>query len=77
MDKDGYKYTYDYENRIVKIEKPDGAGGWSDVAMFEYDAMGMRILKYDAVASDTTYYYYNDGWQAGWKADGKPGKIRV
>ena len=42
MDKDGYEYEYDYENRIVKITK-DG----NDVAGFAYDALGRRIEKKD------------------------------
>ncbi len=63
VDKDGYQYTYDYENRVVKIEKPDGLGGWDDVAEMAYDALGRRIRVIDSVASVTTLYYYNPEWQ--------------
>ena len=34
-----------------------------DVALFAYDALGRRIEKTDSIASQTTYYYYNDQWQ--------------
>ena len=63
VDKDGYKYFYDYENRVVKIQKPDGFGGWDDVAQMAYDALGRRIRVIDSVASTTTLYYYNPEWQ--------------
>ena len=58
-DKDGYVYFYDYENRIVKIEDDSS----STVATFEYDALGRRIRKVDAVASTTTLYYYDPDWR--------------
>jgi len=58
-DKDGYGYSYDYENRIVEITK-DG----NDIAEFAYDALGRRIRKTDSVTSaNTRLYYYNDNWQ--------------
>jgi RHS repeat-associated protein len=58
MDKNSYKYYYDYENRIVKITKDAG-----DIAEFAYDALGRRIKKYDNIAMETTLYYYGSGWQ--------------
>jgi len=58
-DKDGYRYEYDYENRIVLIEDVNNA----DVAEFAYDALGRRIRKIDSIAEETTLYYYNDKWQ--------------
>ncbi len=63
VDKDGYKYSYDYENRVVKIQKPDGLGGWDDVAEMAYDALGRRIRVIDSIASTTALYYYNPDWQ--------------
>jgi RHS repeat-associated protein len=63
VDKDGYKYFYDYENRVVRIQKPDGLGGWDDVAQMAYDTLGRRIRVIDSVASTTTLYYYNPEWQ--------------
>ena len=54
-DYNGYEYEYDYENRITKITK-DG----NDIADFIYDALGRRIYKYDQVATEPTFYYYND-----------------
>ncbi len=58
-DKDGYVYFYDYENRVVKIEDDSSV----EVATYAYDALGRRIRKIDSVASETTLYYYNPGWQ--------------
>ncbi|MHC4527929.1 MAG: hypothetical protein ACYS29_08635, partial [Planctomycetota bacterium] len=57
-DKDDYDYTYDYENRIIKITK-DG----NDIAEFAYDALGRRIRKIDSIAGTTRLYFYNDKWQ--------------
>ena len=61
----GYRYSYDYENRLSKVEKPDGAGDWRTVATFEYDALGRRIRKtsYDSVPSVATLYYYDPDWR--------------
>ena len=63
VDPNGSQYTYDYENRIVKIED----SGDATVAEFAYDALGRRIKKVDSKANggsgETTYYYYNDQWQ--------------
>ena len=58
LDKDGYEYEYDYENRITKITK-----GETDIATFIYDAFGRRIWKHDISANTRTFYYYNDKWQ--------------
>ena len=55
-DRDGNVYTYDYENRVIRIED-----AWGTLAEFEYDALGRRIMKSDG-GSDT-FYYYNDNWQ--------------
>jgi YD repeat-containing protein len=40
LDKSGYVYNYDYENRLISISK----NGQSK-ATFEYDALGRRIEK--------------------------------
>ena len=65
LDKDGYSYEYDYENRIVKITK-----GANDIAEFAYDALGRRIRKTDHVADTNTLYYYNVNWQVLSEYDG-------
>ncbi|MHC4621197.1 MAG: RHS repeat-associated core domain-containing protein, partial [Planctomycetota bacterium] len=66
LDKDGYEYEYDYENRIVKITK-DG----NDIAGFAYDALGRRIEKKDLVTSANTRRYYHGGrWQVLVEYDG-------
>ncbi len=66
VDKDGYQYTYDYENRIVKIEDSYD----NEIAAFAYDALSRRIKKTDSIASTATYYYYNDLWQVLAEYDG-------
>jgi YD repeat-containing protein len=59
IDKDGYQYEYDYENRLIKIEDVNDV----EVATFDYDPLGRRIRKVDSKANETTLYYYNDNWQ--------------
>ena len=51
VDKDGYQYTYDYENRVVKIE--DSLS--NDVAEYAYDALGRRIRMIDRAADLRVY----------------------
>ena len=61
VDADGYKYYYDYENRLTKVDDSGDAA----VAAYHYDALGRRIEKItydDGVADSTTHYYY-DGWR--------------
>ena len=57
-DPNGYEYSYDYENRLIKITR-----GEDDIAEYTYDALGRRIQVYDMVAETKTQYYYNDNWQ--------------
>ena len=66
-DKDGYKYYYDYENRLVKVTKSSGPE--VTVAEYAYDALGRRIRKIDSIGSETTLYYYNNNWQVVTEAD--------
>ena len=70
LDHRGYSYAYDYENRLIRIEKRGDGGDPDTVAQFEYDALGRRIQKYDAVADEDTYYYYNAKWQVLAEHDG-------
>ena len=56
QDKSGYQYTYDYENRLTQIARPDD----TVVATFAYDALGRRIEKVDTIAGITTRFYYDD-----------------
>ncbi len=62
QDHDGYHYVYDYENRVTRIYKMDGQSE-VDVAQYVYDALGRRIGKWDAMAQQATYYFYNDQWE--------------
>jgi len=65
-DKDGCVYTYDYENRIIKITKDS-----TDIAEFAYDALGRRIEMKDSLDSNKTRrYYYNPNWQVLCEYDG-------
>jgi RHS repeat-associated protein len=56
LDKSGYVYNYDYENRLVNILKNGQLK-----ASFEYDALGRRIEKViTGSPTTTTRYYYDD-----------------
>ena len=52
----GYVYEYDMENRLTTVRQSDT----TVVATFEYDALGRRIEKVDAIAQTTRRYYYDD-----------------
>jgi YD repeat-containing protein len=55
VDRQGYVYFYDYENRVVKIEDSSN----NDVAEYAYDALGRRIRMIDKAADpDVTTLYY-------------------
>ncbi|AQQ71828.1 Cell wall-associated polypeptide CWBP200 [Limihaloglobus sulfuriphilus] len=51
-----YTYTYDYENRLVRIEDGQSAA----VAQFCYDALGRRIMKDDNTMDYPWMYYYDN-----------------
>ncbi|MBL7214296.1 MAG: transposase [Phycisphaerae bacterium] len=53
-DKDGYRFTYDYENRISKIHDDQD----SLVAEFDYDTQNRRIRVYDADRWRMDYNHY-------------------
>jgi len=58
-DKNGYKYEYDYENRIVRIKDSADA----NVAEYAYDALGRRIEKVDSKTSaNSRRYYHGKQW---------------
>jgi len=69
-DRQGYRYQYDYENRIVRIYRLSGPTEVT-VATFDYDALGRRIRKVDAVAGTTTLYYYDPDWRCLEEGDGE------
>jgi hypothetical protein len=46
---------YDNLGRLTK--------GKANIAEFAYDALGRRIWKYNDIANEGTFYYYNDKWQ--------------
>jgi RHS repeat-associated protein len=56
QDKSGYKYIYDYENRLTQITRQDN----TVIATFEYDALGRRIEKKDMLTGIAKRYYYDD-----------------
>jgi RHS repeat-associated protein len=56
QDKSGYKYIYDYENRLTQITRQNNVV----VAAFEYDALGRRIEKKDMLTGIAKRYYYDD-----------------
>ncbi|NQU22542.1 MAG: hypothetical protein HQ567_14790 [Candidatus Nealsonbacteria bacterium] len=63
-DEDGrkHKYTFDAWNRLVKVqESATDEESWANVAEYEYDSLGRRIVKFlDARESgaETRHYYY-------------------
>ena len=60
VDRQGYGYAYDYENRIVEINDVNGTA----VAEFTYDCLGRRIEKKDLIdANNSRRYYYNNNRQ--------------
>jgi len=69
QDRQGYRYQYDYENRIVRIYKLAGQSEVT-VATFDYDALGRRIRKVDPIAEATTLYYYDPEWRCLEERDG-------
>ena len=52
-DKWGRQYSYDYRNRLTKVENAE----METVAEYGYDALSRRIKK--AAGGKTTYYYYD------------------
>ncbi|MHC4501294.1 MAG: hypothetical protein ACYS21_19540, partial [Planctomycetota bacterium] len=74
IDKDAYKYYYDYENRIVKITKDPNE---TVVVEFAYDALGRRIETNDVIAGTVTLYFYNDKWQVLTETDDTGGSAKV
>jgi len=68
-DRKGYRYQYDYENRIVRIYRLSGPTEVT-VATFDYDALGRRIRKVDPIAGATTLYYYDPEWRCLEERDG-------
>ncbi len=61
-DRQDYRYEYDYENRIARIYKLSGQSQIT-VASFDYDALGHRVRKIDAIAGQTTLYYNDPEWR--------------
>ncbi|MFC1782651.1 RHS repeat-associated core domain-containing protein [Planctomycetota bacterium] len=55
----GYKYSYDYENRLLDIKDSDD----TSIVEYAYDALGRRIQKDDKIAGAKTRYYNNHDWQ--------------
>ena len=51
-----YTYQWDYASRLTRIERNSDSG---TVAVLDYDAIGRRVLKYDAVAGSTRRFYYD------------------
>jgi RHS repeat-associated protein len=61
-DRQNYRYEYDYENRIARIYRLSGETQ-DTVASFDYDALGHRVRKIDAIAGTTTLYYNDPEWR--------------
>ncbi len=75
QDRQGYRYQYDYENRIVRIYRLSGPTEVT-VATFDYDALGRRIRKVDPIAGTTTLYYYDPEWRQIYRRGAADGPAR-
>lgn len=63
-DVNGNTFTYDYRNRLVKVEDAD----FNTTAEYVYDALGRRISK--TVDSVATYFFYDEAGQVIAEYDG-------
>jgi RHS repeat-associated protein len=58
------RYTYDYRNRLIKVEHTDNYGAtpptWSTLVTYYYDGLNRRVKK--DLTSGTDVIYLNDGW---------------
>ena len=52
-----YTFEWDYLNRLTRIERNSDSG---TVAVFDYDALSRRVVKYDAAGGSTLRFYYSD-----------------
>jgi len=59
------RFTYDYRNRLIKVEHSDDYGEetptWSELVRYYYDGLNRRVKKDLASGTDVMYLY--DGWQ--------------
>ncbi|PQO43818.1 hypothetical protein C5Y93_21770 [Blastopirellula marina] len=61
-----YKGTWDAWNRLVKLEEPNGDGGWQNLMQYQYDGQAWRIisLKHSGgIAEETKHVYFTSQWQ--------------
>ncbi|RLC60561.1 MAG: hypothetical protein DRI01_10040, partial [Chloroflexi bacterium] len=60
------RFTYDYRNRLIKVEHTDDYDGnpptWSVVVEYEYDGLNRRVKK-DLPGGGTDVIYLYDGWR--------------
>jgi RHS repeat-associated protein len=61
----GYFTTFDAWNRLVKVQNGTRSSPGSEVAEFQYDARGWRVVKLAPIGSNwnRTDYYYSTQWQ--------------
>jgi RHS repeat-associated protein len=58
--------TWDAWNRLVKLEEPNGMGGWRNLAEYAYDGQNWRSSekKFEAgLLIETSYFWYTRQWQ--------------
>jgi YD repeat-containing protein len=61
-----YQGTWDAWNRLVKLEEPDGIGGWRNLAEYQYDGQTWRIATKNYasdVLDETWHFYFTKRWQ--------------
>jgi hypothetical protein len=55
-----YRYTYDWANRLIKVEV-DGGVGYETTGEYTYDALSRRVTNTDRRSETTTRYVYDGG----------------
>ena len=58
---DGYKYYYDYENRLIEVRTEED----EVVVEYTYNALGRQSQKHEVLWDDDDYvrFYYNKDYQ--------------
>jgi hypothetical protein len=61
-----FQGTWDAWNRLVKLEEPNGSGGWQTLAEYQYDGQTWRTVAKSyagGALSETRHFYFTSRWQ--------------
>lgn len=75
-----FQATWDAWNRLVKLDEPDGSGGWRTLVEYAYDGQSWRVItkKYsNGMLDETTHIYFTSKWQAIEKSIGTASGLEV